>query len=152
MCGPLHLKKGQISILGGDVIFHIPFRKFPSVQSVTVSWNGPFLLKHLSFSDRPHSVWVPCPPHAALCLTFWYLENAGGFGVSAGSLWDQVTCSLGLPRWLSCKESACQCRRCRRLGSIPGLGRPPGEEKWQPTPVFLPGESHGPRNLEGYSL
>ena len=24
--------------------------------------------------------------------------------------------------------------------------------KWQPTPVFLPGESHGQRNLAGYSL
>ena len=24
-------------------------------------------------------------------------------------------------------------------------------EKWQPTPVFLPGESHGERNLVGYS-
>ena len=24
--------------------------------------------------------------------------------------------------------------------------------KWQPTPVFLPGEPHGQRNLEGYSL
>ena len=24
--------------------------------------------------------------------------------------------------------------------------------KWQPTPVFLPGESHGQRNLVGYSL
>ena len=23
--------------------------------------------------------------------------------------------------------------------------------KWQPTPVFLPGESHGKRNLAGYS-
>ena len=24
--------------------------------------------------------------------------------------------------------------------------------KWQPTPVFLPGEPHGQRNLAGYSL
>jgi len=24
--------------------------------------------------------------------------------------------------------------------------------KWQPTPVFLPGESHGQRSLAGYSL
>ena len=24
--------------------------------------------------------------------------------------------------------------------------------KWQPTPVFLPGESHGQRSLVGYSL
>ena len=33
----------------------------------------------------------------------------------------------------------------RDLGSIPGLGRSPGG--WQPTPVFLPGESHGQRSL-----
>ena len=37
------------------------------------------------------------------------------------------------------------------LGSIPGSGRSPGESKWQPTPVFLPGESHGQRSLVGYS-
>ena len=34
-------------------------------------------------------------------------------------------------------------------GSIPGSGRSPGEGKWQPTPVFLPGESHGQRSLAG---
>ena len=28
-------------------------------------------------------------------------------------------------------------------GSIPGSGRSPEEGKWQPTPVLLPGESHG---------
>ena len=27
----------------------------------------------------------------------------------------------------------------------------PLEEEWQPTPVFLPGESHGQRILVGYS-
>ena len=37
------------------------------------------------------------------------------------------------------------------LGLIPGLGRSPGEGKWQPTPVLLPGESHGGRSLVGYS-
>ena len=34
---------------------------------------------------------------------------------------------------------------------IPVLGRSPGEGKWQPTPVLLPGESHGGRSLVGYS-
>ena len=29
----------------------------------------------------------------------------------------------------------------RNVGSIPGLGRSPGGMAWQPTPVFLPGES-----------
>jgi len=27
----------------------------------------------------------------------------------------------------------------------------PWRKKWQPTPVFLPGKSHGQRSLEGYS-
>ena len=27
----------------------------------------------------------------------------------------------------------------------------PRRRKWQPTPVFLPGESHGQRSLVGYS-
>ena len=27
----------------------------------------------------------------------------------------------------------------------------PQKRKWQPTPVFLPGKSHGQRNLVGYS-
>ena len=36
-------------------------------------------------------------------------------------------------------------------GSIPGLGRSPGEGNGHPTPVFLPGESHEQRSLEGYS-
>jgi len=35
---------------------------------------------------------------------------------------------------------------------IPGLGRFPWRRKWQPTPVFLPGESHGQRSLVGCSL
>ena len=34
---------------------------------------------------------------------------------------------------------------------MPGSGRSPGEEGWQPTPVFLPGESQGQRSLAGYS-
>ena len=37
------------------------------------------------------------------------------------------------------------------LGSIPGLGRSPGEGNGQPTPVFLPGESHGGRSLVSYT-
>ena len=32
------------------------------------------------------------------------------------------------------------------------VGKITWRRKWQPTPVFLPGESHGQRSLEGYSL
>ena len=31
------------------------------------------------------------------------------------------------------------------------VGKIPWERKWQPTPVFLPGEPHGQRSLVGYS-
>ena len=34
---------------------------------------------------------------------------------------------------------------------IPGLGKSPGEGKMQPTTVFLPGKSHGQRNVVGYN-
>ena len=54
----------------------------------------------------------------------------------------------GLPWWLSGKESACQCRRC---GFDPWVGKMPWRSKWQPTLVFLLGEFHGQRCLEGYS-
>ena len=37
------------------------------------------------------------------------------------------------------------------LGSTPGSGRSPGEGKWQPTLILLPGESHAGRSLVGYS-
>ena len=56
-----------------------------------------------------------------------------------------------LPPWLSGKEPACNAGDTDDVGSIPGLGRSPGGRAWQPTSVFLPGESHGQRNLVGYS-
>ena len=36
-------------------------------------------------------------------------------------------------------------------GSIPGSEKIPWRRQWQPTPVLLPGESHGGRSLVGYS-
>lgn len=54
-------------------------------------------------------------------------------------------------RWRSGKESACQRKRCRRLRFNPLVGKIPWWRKWQPTPVFLPDESHGQRTLAVYS-
>ena len=55
--------------------------------------------------------------------------------------------ALGFPGGSVGKESTCN---AGDPGLIPGLGRSPGGG--QPTPVFLPGESHGHGNLAGYSL
>ena len=53
-----------------------------------------------------------------------------------------------LPGWLSGKESTCQCRRC---GFDPWVRKIPWRGKWQPTPVCLPGDSHGQRSPVGCS-
>ena len=37
------------------------------------------------------------------------------------------------------------------MGSIPGSGRSPGKGNGNPTPVLLPGKSHGQRSLAGYN-
>ena len=58
--------------------------------------------------------------------------------------------SWWLPRWHSGKESACQCRRCKRLGFNPWGGKIPWSRKWQPTPVFLPRKFQGQNILAGY--
>ena len=57
------------------------------------------------------------------------------------SFWRSIR--IGLPRWHNGKESSCQCRRCKRLGFNPCVGKIPWRREWQPAPVFLPGEFHG---------
>ena len=58
---------------------------------------------------------------------------------------------MGFPGAASGKEPNCQCRKHRRYGFDPWVGKiPGGGRKWQPIPVFLSEESHGQRSLEGY--
>ena len=54
----------------------------------------------------------------------------------------QVPCLGNLP------ANAGDIKRCR---FDPGIRKIPWRRAWQPTPVFLPGESHGQRSLVGYS-
>ena len=51
------------------------------------------------------------------------------------------------------KDPACQFRRHKRCGwvqSDPWVRKIPWRRAWRPTPVFLPGASHGQRSLAGY--
>ena len=54
----------------------------------------------------------------------------------------------GFPGGSVVKNLPGQCRRC---GFNPWIGKILWRRKWQPTPVFLPGESHGQRSLAGCS-
>ena len=57
----------------------------------------------------------------------------------------------GFPGGASGKEPVRQCRRHKRCEFSPRVGKIPCRRAWQPTPVFLPGESHRQRSLAGYS-
>ena len=57
----------------------------------------------------------------------------------------------GFPGSASDKESTCRCRRHKRQEFNPWVRKIPWRRAWQPTSVFLPGESHGQRSLAGYS-
>ena len=49
------------------------------------------------------------------------------------------------------KNSTANERRPQRHRLDPWIGEILWGRVWQPTPVFLPGESHGQRSLAGYS-
>ena len=82
-------------------------------------------------------VYVRCIKCICNC---WYFQLKMG-------LWGCIFL-VGLPRWLSGKAFASQCRR-HRFG--PWVRKIPWRRKWQPTPVFLPGKCHRQRSLAGYS-
>ena len=63
-------------------------------------------------------------------------------------LWSELS---GFPGSASDKEPTCPFRRSKRCRFYPWVGKIPWRRAWQPTPVFLPGESHGQRSLAGYS-
>ena len=55
------------------------------------------------------------------------------------------------PGGTSGKETPCQCRRQKRLRFDSWVGKILWRRAQQATPLFLPGESYGQRNLAGYS-
>ena len=58
---------------------------------------------------------------------------------------------LLFPCGVSGKEPACQCRRPKARRFDSWVWKILWRKAWQPTPVFLPAESHGQRILAAYS-
>ena len=57
----------------------------------------------------------------------------------------------GFPGGTSGKGMACQCRRLKTCRFHPWFRKISWRRAWQPTPVFLPGKSHGKRSLVEYN-
>ena len=65
-------------------------------------------------------------------------------------LWIRYLRIINLPDGAIGKEPACDCRRHKRLGLDPWVRKIPRRRAWQPTLVFLPGESYVHRSLAGH--
>ena len=138
--------------------------------------SGHVIAQHCDAFTRLEALWIPLFRvfmEAPLWKHGWWnhwpsvhklhlLSLSGGQGVrrrvstanhTIGSLGNQppFRANQGFPDGASGKEPACQCRRCKRCQFDPRVGKIPWRRKWQPTPVFLPGQSQGQRNLVGCS-
>ena len=71
--------------------------------------------------------------HLLMCLLVICMSSLEKCLFPGGSEVKAFACKAGDPRF------------------NPWVGKIPWRRKWQPTPVFLPGESHGRRSLVGYS-
>ena len=80
-------------------------------------------------------------------------KGAGVWGQGREETWAQLCpphslVPKELPWWLRWSNI---CLQRGRHGFDPWVGKIPWRREWQPTPVFLPGDSHGWRNLAGDS-
>ena len=109
-------------------------------QSDRLSW-GHLPVRHQDFSVEAWSL-----PHTQAKRMHWITQKVPSGCFSVNILLDfSRGNTLGLPRRLSDKESACN---TGDVGSMPELI--PWKRKWQPSTVWLPGWSHGQRRLVVY--
>ena len=88
--------------------------------------------------------WYPYIYPLCLCLYFWFANKV----IHTVFLGFHINALMGFPGG---NESACQCRRCKRLRFDFWVGKIPWRRKRQPAPVFLPGKFHAQGSLVGYS-
>ena len=80
------------------------------------------------------------------------VQKIHGTSVFIVVLFAVVLQQLVFPPGASGKKSICQCRRHKRCRFNPWVGKITWRRAQQPTLLFLPGEFHGQRSLEIYSL
>ena len=116
--------------------------------AIRETWVGPWVGKIAWRRERlPTPVFWPREFHG-LYSTWGCKESDKTELLSLTYLLSDFSLLFGLPWWL---RGYSVCLECRRPGFNPRVGKIPWRRQWHPTPVLLPGESHGGRSLVGYS-
>ena len=111
------------------------------VQCAADSEESPKVFLFVHFSDSSTKVEVLrevgslCSWASVFSSVWWGIKIT-----TCSSIWN------GFPGSAVGKEPACQCSRRKRHGFNPWVGEIPWRRAWQPTAVFLPGQSHGQRH------
>ena len=130
---PPAMQETWVPILGQD-----PLKEEMAIHSSILAWEIPWTEE----PGRLHTV-------HGVTTSPWghdWATNTLSYYITIGAVYY----ILGFPGDSVVKESTCQCRRCKRQ-VYPWIRNIPWRRKWSPTPVFLPGKSHGHRCLVGYS-
>ena len=112
----------------------------PSLQSCHRVWHSCTFCSE--FTLQTHSSASKCPLAGHVYISsrshrLSHFKNAvHGPAFRLGSFRTCYVAYMGLPRWCSGKESACQGRRCRRHGFNPWMRTILWRKKCQPTAVF----------------
>ena len=108
----------------------ILWRKEMAIHSSILAWRIPWTEESVGYNPWDHK---ESDTTEQVMFSLFTLANP--------LVWDTI--------WASGREPSCQSRRHKRHGFSPWVGKIPWRRKWQPTPVFFPGESHGQRGLAG---
>ena len=102
----------------------------------------------------------------SFCCCCFYRSSL--YVLDINPLWDIILCTNIFSHLLGClftllivsfdaqdfpggSDGKSVCLQCGTPGFDPWVGKIPWRRKWQPTPVLLPGKSHGQRNQVGYN-
>ena len=113
----------------------------------------PRALEPIFCSKKAAYQWEARAPHLESSLRSPQLEQSPHAAMKTQHSQKSInkTINWGFPGGASGKEPACQCRRHKRCGLDPWVRKILWKRAWQPTPVFLPGASHGKRSPADYS-
>ena len=114
----------------------------------------------MRFSRQEYWSGSPCPPPGDLPNPEIQTASPGASALQVDSLplshrgspymcvYIYVNIYLCLYMYRERERELCQGRRCETQGFSPWIRKISWRRSWQPTPVFLPRESHGQRTLE----
>ena len=152
---------GTGSNIWGRARKHVPLL-FPfrwRWQMIQIGTGSKMLMWFVGFlgwpQSLPESLWLRIQQKGWTAISQAPTKHwASGWGRALASAWASVSTQLclfrGFPSGNCGKEPACQCRRRKRCGFHPWVRKILWRRKWQPPPVFLPGEPHGQGSLVGY--